>query len=257
MLKLFLAEVKRSWIQFIRYPAEAIGGVFIIIALFYGLFLGASYIAGPSIKLGDRLDSIIVGYMLWTLVTFVLFDIAGTLQNEAQTGTLEQLFISPFGAPRVFLTRAIANLMIQFVLITTILLIIMSLTGHWLSFPPTLILPLITVILGAYGLSFAIGSLALLLKRIQQLLGIFQFALLFLLSVPTETWTGSSKILGLLLPMTAGAGLLRDMMARQQPLNLPLLGLALLNGSIYFGLGLALFRFAERETKRNGRLGGY
>lgn len=257
MLKLFLAELRRSWIQFRRYPAEAIGGIFIISALFYGLFLGANYIAGPGLQLGDRLDAIIVGYMLWTLVTFILFNIAGTLQNEAQTGTLEQLFISPFGAPRVFLMRAIADLLVQFILISSILLIITALTGRRLSFPPTLLLPLMTVLLGAYGLSFAIGSLALLFKRIQQLLGIFQFALLFLLSVPSESWTGSLQLLGWLLPMTTGAGLLRDLMARQQPLDLTQFGVALLNGVIYFALGITLFRWTERETKRRGGLGGY
>ncbi|NJK53855.1 MAG: hypothetical protein HC936_15560 [Leptolyngbyaceae cyanobacterium SU_3_3] len=47
------------------------------------------------------------------------------------------------------------------------------------------------------------------------------------------------------------------MMARQQPLNFTLLGFALLNGLFYFGLGLLLFRWAERETKRRGRLSGY
>lgn len=257
MFKLFLAELRRGWIQFTRYPAEAIGGIFIITALFYGLFLGAKYVAGPGLQLGDRLDSIIVGYILWTLVTFILFNIAGTLQNEAQTGTLEQLFITPYGAPRVFLTRAIADLFIQLILITTILTIILVLTGRHLSFPPTLLLPLLSVVLGAYGLSFAIGSLALLFKRIQQLLGIFQFALLFVLSVPSEAWTGSLRVFGLFLPMTTGAGLLRDLMARQQPLNPILLGFAILNGACYFGLGLLLFRWAERETKQRGRLSGY
>jgi ABC-2 type transport system permease protein len=257
VLKLFSAELRRGWIQFIRYPAEAIGGIFIITSLFYGLFLGAKYVAGPGLQLGDRLDSIIVGYVLWSLVTFILFSIAGTLQNEAQTGTLEQLFITPYGAPRVFLTRAIADLFIQLILIASILTLIMMLTGRYLAFPPALILPLSSVVMGAYGMSFAIGSLALLLKRIQQLLGIFQFALLFLLTVPSETWTGSMKVAGLLLPMTTGAGLLRDLMARQQPLNLTQLSFALLNGAVYFGLGLLLFRWAERQTKQRGGLGGY
>ncbi|NJR51278.1 MAG: ABC transporter permease [Leptolyngbyaceae cyanobacterium CSU_1_3] len=256
-LKLFSAELRRGWIQFIRYPAEAISGIFIITALFYGLFLGAKYVAGPGLQLGDRLDAIIVSYVLWTLVTFILFNTTGTLQNEAQTGTLEQLFLTPFGAPRVFLTRAIADLFIQFVLISTILILISLLTGRYLSFPPALFLPLIAVIMGAYGISFALGSLALLLKRVQQLLGVVQFALLFLMTISTESLTGSLKILGFLLPMTTGAGLLRDLMARQQPLNFTLLGFALLNGLFYFGLGLLLFRWAERETKRRGRLSGY
>jgi ABC-2 type transport system permease protein len=257
MLELFLAEFRRSWIQFIRYPVEAIGGIVITTSIFYGLFLSARYIAGPSLQFGDRLDAIVVGYTLWSLVLFIMTDIAGGLQYEAQTGTLEQLFLSPFGAPLVFVMRAFASLVLRLAVILSILLIIMALTGSRLAFPPTLLLPLLTVLLGAYGLAFMMGSLALLLKRVQQLLGIFQFALLFLMATPTETWAGSLQVVRWLLPMTAGAGLLRDLMARGEALNLAQFSLALLNGIGYFTVGLLIFRFAERSAKRRGMLGGY
>ena len=257
MFELFLAEFRRSWIQFRRYPVEAIGGIVITTSIFYGLFLSARYIAGPGLQLGDRLDSIIIGYVLWTLVLFIMVDIAAGLQYEAQTGTLEQLFLSSFSATTVFLIRSLANLMLQLVLILSILLIIMALTGSRLNFPPTLLLPLVTVLMGAYGIAFTIGSLALLLKRVQQLLGIFQFGLLFLLATPTESWAGPLKVLGRLLPMTPGAGLLRDLMARGKSLSLDQLAIAGLNGAVYLILGLLIFRLAEREAKRRGMLSGY
>jgi ABC-2 type transport system permease protein len=257
MFQLFLAELKRGWIQFIRYSAEAIGGVVITTAAFYGLFLSASYAVGPGVKLGDRLDAIIVGYVLWSMVTFIMFDIAGTLQSEAQTGTLEQLFISPFGAAPVFLLRAIANFTRQLLLIIVILGLIMGLTGRFLAFPPILLFPLITVVIGAYGFAFMLGGITLIVKRVQQVLGIVQFALLFLLTVPIETWTGTSRFFGLLLPMGIGAGLLRDVMARNLLLDWPQLGLAIGNSAIYLAIGLAVFRWAERHTKRNAGLSGY
>jgi ABC-2 type transport system permease protein len=257
MLELFLAEFRRSWIQLIRYPAEAIGGVVITTSIFYGLFLSARYIAGPTLQFGERLDAIIVGYVLWDLILFIMTDIVGRLQYEAQTGTLEQLFLSPFGAPTIFVIRGLASLALHLVLIVSILLIIMALTGSRLQFPPTLLFPLLTVLLGAYGLAFMMGSLALLLKRIQQLLGIFQFGLLFLMATPTETWAGPLQTVGFLLPMTTGAGLLRDLMARGKPLDPAMFTLALLNGIGYFLVGLLIFRFAEREAKRRGILSGY
>jgi ABC-2 type transport system permease protein len=257
MLELFLAEFRRSWIQFIRYPIEAIGGVIVTTTIFYGLFLSVRYIGGPSLQFGDRLDAIIVGYVLWDLVLFIMTDIAGGLQYESQTGTLEQLFLSPFGAPTIFLMRALASLALRLILIVVILLIIMLLTGSRLEFPPILILPLLTVVLGAYGLAFTMGSLTLLLKRIQQLLFIFQFALLLVMATPTESWTGSLKIVGWLLPMTTGAGLLRDLMARGEAFDWARFALAWLNGFGYLTVGLLIFRFAEREAKRRGILGGY
>lgn len=256
-MSLFLAELKRSWTQLSRYASEIIGGIVGTTIIFYGLFLSARYIAGPGFQFGDRLDSIIVGYVLWTLMIFILGDIAGGLQQEARTGTLEQLFLSAYRAPTIFLMRSIASLLINLLINLGILLLIIGLTGSHLSFPLTLLPPLVAVLLGAYGIAFAMGSLALLLKQVQQLLSVFQFALLFLFTAPVETWTGSWRTLGRLLPMAPGAGLLRDVMARGLALDWGSWLIALLNGLCYFGIGVVLFQWAERLVKRQGKLGGY
>jgi len=257
MFELFLAELRRSWILFRRYLLESVGKIFISTCFFYALFLSASYIGGSSFQLGDRLDSIVIGYVLLNLITFVLANIAGRLQYEASTGTLEQLFLSRYGAVKVFLMRAFADLTIELITIFSILTIIIFLTGSRLNFPPELFLPFIAVVLGAYGFAFIMGAISLLFKRVQQILSIVQFPLLFLLITPTETWTGNAKVLAQLLPMTSGAGLLRDLMARGEDLDLIKLAIAFVNGGLYFCLGLFLFKIAEREAKRRGILSGY
>ncbi|ARV59490.1 ABC transporter [Nostocales cyanobacterium HT-58-2] len=257
MFELFFAELRRSWIQFRRYPIEAIGSVVVYASVFYALFLSARYVAGSAFQLGDRLDSIVIGYVLWTLVTFALQNLAGELQQEAQTGTLEQVFLSRYGAIKVFLMRTLADLTLQTVQVLGILFMIMMLTGSRLNFPPTLLLPFMTVVLGANGFAFAMGSLTLLFKRIQQLIALSEFPFLFLLATPTETWTGPGKILAAILPMAPGAGLLRDLMARGESLNFTKLGIAFINGGVYFAVGLILFRLAERVAKRRGMLSGY
>lgn len=256
-IELLLAELKRSWIQLIRYPAEVIGGVIIITSVFYGLFLSAQYMTGPSTQFGNRLDAIVVGYVLWTLTIYLINDVALNLQLEAQTGTLEQVFLSPFGAPRVFLARAIASLTLRLGLIVSILGVIMALTGSRLQFPPTLVLPLVTMLLGGYGLAFAMGSAALLFKRVQQLLGLFQFVLLFLLATPTETWVGVMRWVSLLMPMIPSVELLRNLMARGEGLDWLQFALAGVNGVVYFAIGVYMFRWAERQAKQRGILSGY
>jgi ABC-2 type transport system permease protein len=133
----------------------------------------------------------------------------------------------------------------------------MATTGSRLQFPPTLILPLVTMLLGGYGLAFTMGSCALLFKRVQQVLGLFQFVLLFLLAVPTETWTGVLHWISLAVPMIPSVELLRSLMARGESLSLTQFAFALINGISYFVLGLALFRWAERQAKLRGLLSGY
>jgi ABC-2 type transport system permease protein len=257
MFELFQAELRRIWTEFIRYPVDTISGIIANTVVFYGLFLSARYIAGPSLQVGERLDAIVVGYVLWTLVVFVIESISFGLQIEAQTGTLEQIFLSPIGTLKVLSIRAIANLTLNIGLILGILIVIMVITGRYLFFHFSIFFPLITVLLGAYGLSLMMAALTLLYKRIQQLLSLVQFALFFLLTFPSEIWGRPLQILRFVLPMTVGSDILRDLMARKQNLDLSSLIFALINSIGYLILGIIVFRYAERKAKRHAMLSAY
>uniref|UniRef100_A0A7V4AL92 ATP-binding cassette domain-containing protein n=1 Tax=Thermus tengchongensis TaxID=1214928 RepID=A0A7V4AL92_9DEIN len=62
---------------------------------------------------------------------------------------------------------------------------------------------------------------------------------------------------GLLLPLAPGAALARRMLAEGAPLDPAPLFLSFLNGLVYLGVGLFLFRRAVRLAKRRGLLHGY
>jgi ABC-2 type transport system permease protein len=94
MLELFLAQLKWSWLMRKRYLNKLIGGILITTIVFYGLFLSVHYIGGPTLQLGDRLDAIIVGYGLWTLVLFTAGSVNDSLQLEAQTCHLRATFFN-------------------------------------------------------------------------------------------------------------------------------------------------------------------
>jgi ABC-2 type transport system permease protein len=257
MIEIFWVELKRQWIEQRRFLINSLAGILGLAIVFYGLFLTTQYLAGPTTQFGNRLDSVVVGYILWALVSFIIGDIAGGLQQEASTGTLEQIFLSPFPATHIFLMRELARLTVTLTQMLAILILIMVLTGRALSFSPALILPLITVILGALGLAFAVGSISLIVKEVRQILGLLPFGLFVALLVPVETWEMPARLAGWLLPMTPGAGVLREVMARNQALDWSQLAIAFLNGGIYFAIGWVLFQQAERIAKQRGRLGGY
>lgn len=258
MARLFVAELKHSWILFRRYPGEAVGQLVFLAALFYALFLGASYLAGSPFEVtSERVDVLVLSYILWMLVIASMSQIAYVLQEEAMTGTLEQLYLSAFSPLAVFLTRALAKLGFTLALTAGMLLIIMVLTGSRLYFAPVALLPLATLLVGAYGVALAGGALALLLKRIQQLWAFVQFGFLFVLNIPFETWDNVFGVFGQLLPLTASVGLLRDVMVRGLPLNTGDWLIAALNSLIYFVLGLLVFQWADRLARQKGVVGGY
>ncbi len=257
MFDLFLAELKRSWVMFKRYPSEAITMLITFTVIFLLLFLGAKYMSGPTAQFGDRLDAIIVGYLLWSLALIGLANMGWALQAEAQTGTLEQVFLSCYSATRVFFIRVVADLLLQFGLILLVMVVILWITGRHLDFSLAVLPPVLAVLLSTWGLGFVLGGLTLLFKRIQNLLQLSQFFLIFLIMIPVENWHGALGLLGDFIPLAPGAGVLRNLMARGIPVGLEQLAIALLNGLAYLGLGILFFQLAERRAKIRGSLGGY
>lgn len=257
MLSLFRAEFKRNVLEFIRYPAEVIVGIVILVVLFYGLFLGASFMAGPDLDFGDRLDSIIVGYVVWTMILHSMNSVAGEMQKEAQVGAMEQVFLSCYGPTRVFVNRTIADIMLTSLITLAVLFLILLLTGSRLEFSAAILPPLLSIMLGSFGLAFIMGALALYLKRVQQLLNLGQFVLLFLIMTPFETFQGDAGLARFALPIAPGTGLLRDVMARGAELDINSLTYALAGGAFYALSGILLFNYMVRQVKLKGSLGWY
>jgi ABC-2 type transport system permease protein len=257
MFDLMVAESKRTWIQQKRYPLELVVGIVMMGFTFYALFLGAKYLAGPVLQFGNRIDGLILGYGLWTLVLISMNSIAVLLQVEAQTGTLEQLYLSPYGPVRIILTRALSMLGLSLVISLGTLLLMLLFTGRRLSFPPITLLPLASLVVAAYGLGLSLGALALVFKRVQEMMRLFQFSLLALVIVPVELWEGPARVVGMLLPIAPGAGQLRDLMVRGQPFDLNYFGVTVLNAAGHFLLGIGLFLWADRVARKRGLLGQY
>jgi ABC-2 type transport system permease protein len=250
VLDLFLAELYRSFLGLRRYPLDFLGGLVTLSLIFYLLFAGARLLAGPGVEFGARLEGVLVGYLLWTFTLSAYNGLSFVLMEEARTGTLEQLFLTPYGPTRLLLLRQAAGLFGQGVFVLTLGLVLALLTGARPALTPGVLLPALAVLLGGYGLGLLMGSLALLFKRVEQLLGLSQFLLLIPLQAPGEgVWA--------LLPLAPGAALVRGMMAHGTPLEpLPLL-LAWANGLAYLLLGLGAFRRAVRRAKARGLLHGY
>lgn len=257
MSNAFVAELSRYWAVYRRYPADFIGSLVILTTSFYALLLGTRYIAGPALQYGERVDAVIVGYWLWTVLIFALSNIAADLQNEALTGTLEQLSLSRHGLTRIMLMRALAAL--TFNVVTTLALLgsMLLLTGRRLSFPPEIVLPLAAVLCGSYGLSLGLGALALLFKRVQALLQISQFLLLFLVMAPVETFDGPARVVGLMLPVTPSAAMLRGLMAHGNAFDPAMFAIAAANALVYLAGGIWLFTRADRLARRRALLGQY
>ena len=257
MLTIFLVELQRSWTTVRRYPLQAVSGALMTFLLFLALLAGIRYVAAPTAQFGDRLDNVIVGYVLWNTLVFAMGNISAGVQGEAQMGTLEQLFLSPWDGATVFLVRALAAQTVTLATNAVILCALLIVTGTTLHFPLALVYPIAAALAACYGLGLTLGAAALVFKRTGAVLQLSQFGLMALVVVPYESWSNKPALLTNALPLVPSAALLRDLMARGHSLDLPQLALAAVNGVAYLALGRVAFRWGERETKVRGSLGTY
>ena len=248
------AVLYREYLIFVRYPANAVGGIVVALFFFGVLFYGGRLLAGRALT--DSIEGIIVGYFLWTLSVGAYSSVSNDLGSEVQWGTLERHITTPFGFPPVALLKGIAKLVRTFLTSAVILAAMLLLTGTRLSLSPLTVVVIAGLsITSVLGLGFAAGGITVLYKRIGNWLNLLQFGFVVLISAPVldAPWTR-------VLPLAHGSALLQRAMVdgvrlwEFSPLELGLL-VGVAGG--YLGGGYLVFQYTTRRARRLGVLGDY
>lgn len=253
-LALFSVVFRKQIILLVRYPVNT-GTQFLTMVILFGLILfGGQAVVGPALT--ESLDGIIVGFFIWTLAIIAFAQLAWNVTREAQWGTLERLFISPHGFGTVMLTKMVVNVLLSFIWGFSILLIMMALSGHWLTVDPLTVIPLGLLTLGSIGgVGFLFAGLALLYKRIENVFQLVQWAFIVLIAAPVGSY-GWLK----LLPVSHGSYLLRRAMedgVRLWEFAPGDLGLLVLTSLAYFLAGFYCLHRAQLRARRKGLMGQY
>lgn len=252
---LFRGELKRSFIEVTRYPVDLVSGIVVLYVFFLLIFLGArALISGPTG--GETVSGIVVGYMVWVISIFSYSSTTSTLTLESTAGTLEQMSMSPFGLPRVLATKFVAGLGIQLVTMGAILVLMMATTGRWLHIDVLSLFPLLVLtVAGVFGVGLAIGGLAVVFKRIQQLLQVVQFLFVGLIAAPLDRVPFVKY-----LPLKWGTELVSRVMIDGVPITrMPLGDLVFLvvHAAAWVAFGLLVFRRLERVARDRALLSQY
>ena len=248
------AVLYREYLIFVRYPANAVGGLVFSIIFFALLFYGGRMLAGQA--LSDSIEGIIVGYFLWTLSVGAYSSISNDIGSEVQWGTLERHIMTPFGFAPVALLKGVAKVVRTFLISTVILGIMLVITGTTLQIDVlTTVVVAVLSITSVLGLGFAAGGSSVLYKRIGNWLNLLQFGFIVLISAPAFDlgWTR-------FLPLAQGSALLQRAMREGTHLwQFPLFDLVVLVGTavVYLGFGYLVFQRATRRARRLGVLGDY
>ncbi|KNC66761.1 hypothetical protein [Pseudoalteromonas ardens] len=249
-------EFTRAFLSLVRYPANFVSTLFINVLMFYGLFIGASFLAGRS-TFGDALDAMVVGYAAWVLVNRSFGKTPQLIEAEAATGVLESVFLSRYNTSLIYAVRGLVEATLDMVMIAILINLIILLTGSQITYSFAVVLPIISIVLASIGCSLVAGGFALQFKRISAILPSFQFALMFLMFAPFETWGEQTEAAVMFLPMVPSVVLLRELMVYEMALDYNLVLIAFANGVTYLLIGATLFNLMINRARNKGIVGGY
>lgn len=237
--------------------------MFTQILMFGGVFLAVSFMMGNGRFVPERMATVMVGYMVWTFATMALNDMSWNLMEEAQTGTLEQMYMTMAPTGLIVLGRAFARLIFAGSMVTILSMVFIAvfelpLPLRWPAVPI-----LILTVTGVYGFGFIVAGATLAFKQVGTLAFIIQNSLLFLNGsfYPVDRFPQGLATFAKTLPTTQGIIVLRRVLLDKQSLAAvwtdgSLVWLIVHSVLFLFG-GWTIFKWCERTARRRGTLGQY
>ncbi len=249
------ANVRKAGIEMLRYLPNTLSLVITFYAIFLAGVFGIGFIVDPE-SAATNIQFLIVGNAFWFLLILGISSMGWEITTEATRGTLEQLYMSPVPAWQILLSRMIGTLAINLLIVFAMVFLSMLTAGQWLHLDLGSILILIVpTLVSMIGLGYVVAGLSLLFKQIQSLLQILQFVFLGMAFVPI-----AAIPLLELAPVVKGIDMVRQVLVDGRALTdfgaMDAVSL-LLNAAVYFTLGIAFFKLAERRAFDRGLLGQY
>lgn len=252
ILVLALTELRLFGWSLKRYLFNTGAMVLVMYLVFLGMFWGVKAIAGDSVP-GHSLDSMVVGYVLWLIAMMCIQSTGSEVMSESQTGTLEQLYLCPLGTDLLFLFRTINGILFNYLFITIMLFLSMLTTRRMMTVDfPYFYGVLFLSVLSLVGISFMLGGIGLLHKRIGAVYGILSFGLIGMMLLPVYPFTPWS-----LLPFVAGAHTINSFTVHGTEFPSWWYMYIAGNSLFYLSAGLLVFRIFERKALRLNKMGQY
>jgi len=227
------------------------------------IFVGIGFVVGDGQLDPVRLAPILLGYLMWFYARIVIFNSSDGLLSEAETGTLEQLYLSPVRTELLLIGRLLGMLISTSVVVLVIALVLPLILGIDLPMRAEGLPVLALTLGGILGFGLVLGGATLMFKHVASLADLLQNLLLFLTGtmVVVDRFPYWLQTVAWTLPTTQGIIVLRNVVLGNQSLSSAwadgsLVWLAL-NSAMYLFVGWLLFTWGERVAKRQGTLGQY
>lgn len=253
-LTLATAVARKELVVRYRYFLNTLGSFLMLYILFLLVFFGGREFGVQAVT--QSTTGIVVGVFLFAVAQIAFSRIAFDVTDEAQWGTLERLFLTPFGFETILVLKSAVTVVITLVIGGVFLAAMLLVAGVSLSAPPVTVLVVGAGALSSVvGLGFVLGSLAILYKRVENLFNLLQFGFVAVLAAPLDAHPVVQ-----FLPLSFGNHLLGVVIRENRPLwALPPSDLLFLfgHGLAYVLVGVVCVRYVAGVARDRGALSHY
>jgi ABC-2 type transport system permease protein len=213
-------------------------------------------LAGTS----EYIPYVLIGAIFSTYMFTAVWSMGNALRNEMFYGTLEHILCSPVRPLYILIGKGLYNSILSTIFVIIQLLICVTFFGLELTI--TKIVPmaffLILLMIGLYGVGFIAAGLTLLIKEAHGILHMFEYVLFLFTPIryPVEVHPITHAV-SALIPLTYALIALRGILLGVKfdfiKTSVILLGIDI----VIIPLGLLLFGWVEKRTKKRGTLAHY
>ena len=227
------------------------------------IFVALSFLLGNGQLAEQDLRPMLLGYLVTFYIMSGISDMSWGLREEARTGTLEQLYMSPTHASFLVFGRSISNFLYTTLSVILVFGAIRALMGTSLPIRLEGIPVFLVTMMGLFGFGLIFGGATLIFKQVETLANFAQNMMLFLngtlLSV--DQFPEAIEFFAKLVPSTQGIIVLRQVMLEELSLadvwkdgSFVILSI---HSLIFLGIGMLVYRWCERVSKHRGNIGQY
>ena len=227
------------------------------------IFVFIGYLMGNGELDPERLDGVLVGFLVWLYAAIAIGSMSSNLSEEASTGTLEQMYMSPVPTSIIFVGRVLSTVLVSTFMVLAVGTVLVLLLGIEIPLSVQALPVLVLTLIGLFGLGYGIGGATLVFKRVPALTNMVTNLLLFLNGslLPVDRLPDGVELVAKLLPTTQGIIVLRKVLLEDRSLGAVWangsLAYLTLHSTLFLAVGWVVFKYAEGVAKKRGTLGQY
>ncbi|MGH2811838.1 MAG: ABC transporter permease [Actinomycetota bacterium] len=240
--------------------------LFVSFFLLFGILVGRGQEVASSGEISwsfdkERMSWLFVGFVAFTFFYLQSVKLFWRLLSEIQTGTLEQVYLSPLPSWLIAAAGRVIAALVETVFVVSMMFAATSLfVDLELNFRAGAMVPLVFLVAGSVGYSLLIGGITLILKRVEMLADLMLTPVFIAggLFIPLSAMPDWLAAVGRFLPITHAVESLRFALLGEKALA-TLWGdgglvWVTVTAFSWVVLGIASFKWGERFAKRRGSL---